>query len=116
LQGLAYPNAVTNQYQYDSLNRLTNLVWKTGSTSLGTFTYRLGLTGNRTNLSETVNGTGRTYQWQYDNLYRLTNETVSGTAPTGTLSYQYDNVGNRLYRTSGLGLPSQSPGYTRLRA
>ena len=111
LQGMAYPNGVTNLYQYDSLNRLTNLVWKTGSTSLGTFAYALGATGNRTNLGETINGTSRTYTWQYDHLYRLTNEVVSST-PSGSLFYQYDGVGNRLSRTAGLGLSSQALGYS----
>jgi YD repeat-containing protein len=102
LQGTAYPNAVTNLYQYDNLNRLTNLVWKTGNTSLGTFAYTLGATGNRIGLSETISSTvARTYAWQYDDQYRLTNETVTGSAPTGTLSYQYDSVGNRVKKIVG---------------
>lgn len=111
LQGIAYPNTITNLYQYDSLNRLTSLVWKAGNTSLGTFAYTLGATGNRTALSETVSTASRSYTWQYDRLYRLTNEIVSGTAPTGNLFYQYDSVGNRTNRTSGLGLMSQSLSY-----
>jgi RHS repeat-associated protein len=110
LQSLSYGNGVTNLYQYDSLNRLTNLVWKTNGTTTASFAYQLGLTGTRTNLSENVNGISRTYRWQYDLLYRLTNETVTGTVPTGTLGYNYDAVGNRLIRTnlvSGLGLTNQ---------
>ena len=102
LKTLAYPNAVTNLYQYDSLNRLTNLTWKLATTTLGTFYYQLGQAGNRTNLTETVNGASRGYAWQYDPLYRLTNETVSTTAPTGTVGYSYDAVGNRTNRTSTL--------------
>jgi len=50
-----------------------------------------------------VNGSSRTFAWQYDQLYRLTNEIVSGTAPTGSLGYTYDDVGNRLSRTGSLG-------------
>lgn len=105
---------MTNLYQYDSLNRLTNLLWKSTTTSLAHFSYQLGLTGNRTNLSETVSSASRNYTWQYDSLYRLTNEVVSGAAPTGTLGYRYDAVGNRLMRTNvvnGLGLATQSLTY-----
>jgi YD repeat-containing protein len=91
LQGVAYPNTVTNFYQYDSLNRLTNLVWQAGNSPLASFIYTLGATGNRTNLVESVDGIARNYQWQYDPLYRLTNETLSST-PVGILFYQYDTT------------------------
>jgi YD repeat-containing protein len=112
LQALRYDNGVTNRYQYDSLNRLTNLVWNLNFSTLAKFSYQLGATGNRTNLSETVNGTSRNYQWQYDNLYRLTNEAVSITAP-GTVFYQYDSVGNRMARQSSISqLPTASYSYT----
>jgi RHS repeat-associated protein len=95
------PNAVTNLYLYDKLNRLTNLTAKVGNTSLGTFSYSLGPSGNRTNLIETVNGTNRSYAWRYDALYRLTNETVSA-SPGGSLTYWYDSVGNRTNRSGAL--------------
>jgi RHS repeat-associated protein len=63
-------------------------------------------------LNETVSTSTRTYAWQYDQIYRLTNETVSGTAPTGTLGYGYDAVGNRTNRTSSVsGLVNQTPTY-----
>jgi RHS repeat-associated protein len=107
LQAIHYGNNLTNLYRYDSLNRLTNVTWKLTTATLGDFTYKLGLVGTKTNLSETVfNGTSnesRTYAWQYDATYRLTNETIGVTAPTGTLGYNYDDVGNRLARTGMLG-------------
>jgi hypothetical protein len=82
------------------------------STSLGSFAYTLAPSGNRIGLSETISSTvARAYAWQYDKLYRLTNETVTGSIPSGTLSYQYDSVGNRLSWTGGLGLLSQSLNY-----
>jgi RHS repeat-associated protein len=115
LQHAQYPNAMTNLYQYDSLNRLTSLVWKTNGTTLGSFAYQLGATGNRTNLSETVGAgaSARGYAWQYDALYRLTNEAVSAVAPTGNLGYGYDAVGNRTSRTGTLAsLGAQSLAYT----
>ncbi len=99
-----YPNGVTNLYQYDALNRLTNLAWKLNASTLAGFSYQLGPAGNRTNLSETIGSTvNRSYAWSYDPLYRLTNETVSGSAPTGSLGYGYDDVGNRTNRSGSLG-------------
>jgi RHS repeat-associated protein len=100
LQSMRYPNAVTNTYTYDGLNRLTNLTAKTASATLATFAYKLAVAGNRTNLSETVNGSSRTFAWAYDPQYRLTNETNTGTSPTGTIGYRYDAVGNRTDRAS----------------
>jgi len=107
LQTIRYGNGVTNQYQYDSMNRLTNQVWKLNASTLASFYYQLGLTGNRTNLSESVNGTSRTYAWKYDSLYRLTNENVSA---LGSVGYGYDTVGNRTNRTSSISgiLPTNS--------
>ncbi len=109
LAWLQYPNGVTNQWQYDRRNRLTNEVWKLTTTTLGSFFYKLGQAGNRTNLSETVNGTSRTFGWSYDPLYRLTNETIS---THGTLGYRHDAVGNRTNRTSSVsGIGNQTSTY-----
>jgi hypothetical protein len=99
LQAMCYGNGVTNLYQYDALNRLTNLVWKLNASTLASFYYQLGLTGNRTNLIESVNNTSRTNAWSYDPLYRLTNEIIKTTS-VGTLGYGYDAVGNRTNRTN----------------
>lgn len=74
LQTTHYGNGVTNLCQYDSLNRLTTLTWNLNASGLANFSYLLGAKGNRTNLNESVNGTNRVYAWQYDSLYRLTNE------------------------------------------
>ena len=94
---------MTNLYQYDALNRLTNLVWKTNGTTIASFYYQLGLAGNRTNLNETVNGVSRTYAWLFDNLYRLTNENISA---IGNVGYALDPAGkpgrNRSSTISGL--------------
>jgi RHS repeat-associated protein len=98
LKSLKYPNGITNLCQYDALNQLTNLTWKLNGNQRGDFAYVLGPTGNRSNLVENVDGTGRTFLWQYDQLYRMTNETVSGSI-SGTLGYGYDDVGNRTNRT-----------------
>ena len=99
LATMVYGNSVTNSYQYDLLNRLTFLGVSNGTGQLATFNYQLGKTGNRTNLSETVAGTYLNYTWQYDHLYRLTNENISA---LGSAGYVLDAVGNRLTRTNSI--------------
>jgi len=112
LQTVAYPNGVTNLYRYDALNRLTNLVWAKAGTVKAGFGYTLGPPGNRLTLAETNNGSIRNYTWGYDNGYRLTSEQIATTAPTGTLSYGFDDVANRTSRSGTLGsLGAQSFNY-----
>jgi hypothetical protein len=57
LQTMGYADGVTNLYQYDAMNRPTNLVWNLNNTALASFGYTLGATGNRQSLLEIVNGT-----------------------------------------------------------
>jgi RHS repeat-associated protein len=97
-----YPNGITNQYAYDSLNRLTKMSAGLRGAQRGDFTYTLKSGGSRTSLADNVGGTTRTFNWSYDSLARLTNETVSG-ATTGTLTNVYDRVGNRTAQTGSLG-------------
>ena len=107
---MQYGNGVTNQYRYDSLNRLTNLVWGTHSSSLASFAYTLMNGGTRTNLVESVNGSSVNYQWSFDHLYRLTNEVINPfSGSPGSVSYAYDGVGNRLNRASTGSLTSALP-------
>src|ERR1041385_1655829 len=75
-----------------TLNPETHADRKLNASSLASFYYQLGLTGNRTNLSEIVNGTGRTNQWAYDWLYRLTNEVLVAASGGGTNSYTLNAV------------------------
>jgi RHS repeat-associated protein len=74
-------------------------------------TRQAGPTGNRISASE---ATGRTLNWTYDGIYRLTNEAVS-TDPdsvNGSVAYGLDPVGNRLSDSSSLaGVNSGSFGY-----
>jgi RHS repeat-associated protein len=97
---LSYPNGAKATYQYDSLSHLTNLQWQLNANTLATFAYLLDSTGHRTNLNETVCGASRGYVWTSDKLYRVTNETISGAAPTGSIFYGFDDVGNRTNRGS----------------
>jgi RHS repeat-associated protein len=74
--GLYLPERRERTLQYDNLNRLT---------SLGAF-------GNRTGVTEL---SGRKVSYGYDNLYRITAETITNSSVSGIVGYQYDAVGNR---------------------
>lgn len=99
------PNGTVTAYQYDDLNRLTNLTHQVGTTNLATFSYQLHPTGRRTNAVEVMRlETGdyltNTLYWEYDGMYRLTNEIcVSSLGNTYTNAYEYDLAGNRLKKT-----------------
>ena len=102
LASYSYPNGILTSYSYDSLNRLTSMQSICGSGTgcrspgapIASYAYSLGATGNRLSVSEL---SGRKAQYDYDDLYRLTSETISqASAQNGTISYQYDAVGNRL--------------------
>jgi RHS repeat-associated protein len=99
LAQLLYPNSVTQTYTYNPLNHLTNLAitgpssTPPGSIQLAAYTYTVGPSGRRLSVSEQ---NGRTVHYTYDDIYRLTSESVVGaTSQNGTVSYQYDKVGNR---------------------
>src|SRR5262249_4969749 len=95
LGGFPYPNGVSSAYTYDSLNRLTKLQSACGpavsgcgpaNTTIARYTYTLGAAGNRLSVAEL---NGRRVNYSYDDLYRLTSETISGApAQNGAISYQ----------------------------
>jgi RHS repeat-associated protein len=109
LAGYIYPNNVNSTYTYDSLNRLTNLASGHLLTPIANYAYTVGPAGNRLTATETIirdplNPVPRTINrvYTYDNIYRLTGETINGAPASGTASYGYDPVGNRLTRNSTL--------------
>jgi RHS repeat-associated protein len=102
------PNNIITDYAYDSLNRLTNLVHRLGTTATNAiYRYKLDGTGRRTNAVEVLFQEGwyqtNTLTWQYDGMYRLTNEVSVTTSTNGTYAYtnayQFDKAGNRLKKT-----------------
>lgn len=106
LKAYAYPNGVTHTYTYNSLNRLTDLVVANPGGTIAGYGYTLGPSGNRTKVVEFG---GRTVDYTYDELYRLTGETITGGTVNGTIGYVYDPVGNRLQRNSTVApVPSQA--------
>jgi YD repeat-containing protein len=106
LQSYSYPNGVTSTYGYNSLNRLTSLTVGNASTTLASYASTLGAAGNRPSVAEQG---GRSVSCSYDDLYRLTGETIAADPANvnGTLGYTYDAVGNRLTRASTL--PAVAP-------
>ena len=111
LQGCTYPNLVHAEYQYDPLNRLTNLASSQLDASIANYAYTVGAAGNRLTAAEklfasVLNATGKTINrtYTYDDIYRLTGEnlSVNGTPNVGAASYGYDPAGNRLARSGSL--------------
>ncbi len=96
LTTVTYPNGLQSTFAYDSQNRVTGA--NNGRTSYG---YILGPTGSRLSAAEQ---SGRTVNWGYDGIYRLTNETIASdpAAKNGGVAYGLDPVGNRLSVSSTL--------------
>ncbi len=94
------PNTIVHTYSYDALNRLRTLNVSRGATTLHGYEYKLQASGHR---RQVVEG-GKTTTYIYDDLYRLTNETVTGDSHgnSGSVSYGLDKVGNRLFRNSSV--------------
>jgi len=93
---VTYPNGLQSTFNYDDLNRLKSL-----NGSKASYSYTLGPTGNRLSAAES---SGRTLNWTYDGIYRLTNETISldPHSINGSVGYGLDPVGNRLSLTSSI--------------
>lgn len=106
LAGYALPNGVTSLHAYDALNRLTNLTASVGSVGVAQYLYGLSPAGHRVTAAETVMRASvpQTINrvFSYDATYRLLGESIGGTAGSASAGYSYDDVGNRLTRsTSG---------------
>src|SRR5208283_5417394 len=111
LATVTYPNGLHSSFTYDTLNRVTGL-----SNAAASYTYTLdGTVGNRTGVTEqlAIQSHPRIVAWNYDNIYRLTNENISAdpNSKTGSVTYGLDPVGNRLSLglSSGANLPGISP-------
>jgi fibro-slime domain-containing protein/RHS repeat-associated protein len=111
LESTLSQNGVRTAYTFNNLNRLTSISTAKVLT-LASYTYTLGAAGNRLSVTE---ADGRTVNYTYDALYRLTGENIGNdalAANNGSISYTYDAVGNRLARASDVAaLPSTTSTY-----
>jgi RHS repeat-associated protein len=97
-----FGNGTRENRSYDTLNRLTTLETKRlgDSVQLSKYVYTLDKVGNRTAVTELQDGQGRTIGYTYDDLYRLTGESiVDAINGNRTSAYVYDKVGNRQTKT-----------------
>jgi len=101
-----YPNGIATSFTYDLLNRVA-----TASSQVSSYQYQRDPTGNLKNVVELG---GRTVNWTYDGIYRLTNESIANDPSQngGNVAYTFDPVGNRSQEVSSIsGLSSGSWGY-----
>ncbi len=93
-----YPNGTWSYYRYNERNQLTELRHTDALDNLvERYSYSLDPTGRRSRITE---NSGRVTDYVYDDLYRLTGETVTDPVNGNySASYQYDATGNRTGET-----------------
>jgi len=108
VKSFAYPNGVAHSFGYDSRDRTTSL----SLGAIANYVQSFSNSGHKTGVMEL---SGRAPSYQYDQTWRLTQETVSGdpvATNNGVLTYMLDPVGNRKSLASTLAaLPNQSFAY-----
>jgi RHS repeat-associated protein len=106
LERTEFPNGTVETRVYDELHRLQVLEVKDeNETVLAKYEYELSDAGYRKQVKETLlqpDGTTveRTIDYDYDELYRLLEAAILGGE---TVSYAYDDVGNRISSTDAEG-------------
>ena len=91
-----YANGLTVSYEYDKLNRLiSEETIDSDSNVVVKYVYTLGASGERLKVEEL----DRTVEYSYDELYRLTSETITKDKKVTTYTYAYDSVSNRTLKT-----------------
>ena len=88
-----YPNGVVTTYGYNSINVLISQVSTDAQDNvLASFEYTIGANGERLSCTEI----GRTVEYTYDELERLTSETVTTGDDVSVTTYTYDANSNRI--------------------
>lgn len=92
----SYPNGLQSTFQYDQLNRVSSMTAATAG-----YLYQRNANGLRTSATEL---NGRSINWNYDGINRLTSEAVANDPlkANGSVSYGLDPVGNRSSLSSSL--------------
>ncbi len=101
LERTQLPNGVVETREYDEQNRLKLLKYVKDGVVISSFDYSLDLVGHRRVVTEQ---NGRQVNYEYDDLYRLTLETIfnSSGEVERTIEYIYDKVGNRLNKNDSV--------------
>ena len=85
-------NGIVTAYEYDIMNRVTNIAWRTASgTRIGGFAYRYDALGRIVSRAHDLGGASFDRDYAYDDMDRL--------ASDGGTAYAYDAAGNRMTRT-----------------
>ena len=87
-------NELVTTYNYDAVNRLDDMaITDTTGTVVESYDYILRDSGRR---AQVIEANGRTVDYGYDDLYRLTTESVTDVINGDySATYTYDDVGNR---------------------
>jgi RHS repeat-associated protein len=99
LDTIERPNGVDSNYDYDTAGRLTIVEHTNGATLLARYAYSLNANGHRT--QAVITGTAvaaDTESYTYDDLDRILSASYG---PSDSVSWTYDENGNRLTQTSG---------------
>jgi RHS repeat-associated protein len=94
-------NGIVERRGYDELNRLNSLTnTNANGTILSNYNYTFDKAGNRKIVTEL---SGRKVEFFYDDIHRLTKETISDVANgNNIIEYTYDDAGNRLTRNDAI--------------
>ena len=89
-------NGIVTAYEYDIMNRMTNIAWRTASGSrLGGFAYRYDALGRIVSRAHDLGGASFDRDYAYDDMDRL--------ASDGGVIYAYDALGRRVTTTNAKG-------------
>ncbi len=91
-----YGDNIREVKAFDDVGRVTSIRYTKDGTVLYSLNYTRDQFGRVTKITES---TGRTSNYQYDSLGRLTVERVSGSTNSYTQLFEYDAVGNLMHRT-----------------
>jgi RHS repeat-associated protein len=97
LKRIVAPNGVVTSYGYDLADRVTSILIEHGTATLASYAYTYDANGNRQSQTETNGGPPELTTYTYDARDRLTSVTYPGGS---SVTYGYDDVGNRTSETS----------------
>jgi len=94
------PNGLETTYRYDSLLRLNRMEHRNSEDEIiASFEYEVGRSGKRMGIAETIGDSTASWSYHYDGLDRLSVAERCIGSGSGTTTYSYDEVGNRLAMT-----------------